>query len=132
VGLGPVVERRRWAARAFAMQGRQPDRSLITSLMFGVLVCAGDLLAGLDVSKDEKVLPTTYGRLQPPLGIHRLKVRARPVSRMGKVGGDSGGIERCRVMARVDWVVIVVRHGADVVRMWADCGVHRGSSEGKQ
>lgn len=30
----------------------------------------------LDVSNDEKMLPTTYGRLQPPLGIYRLKVGA--------------------------------------------------------
>ena len=28
----------------------------------------------LNVSSDEKVLPTTYGELRPPLGKHRLKV----------------------------------------------------------
>lgn len=28
----------------------------------------------LNVTLDEKVLPTTYGQLKPPLGKHRLKV----------------------------------------------------------
>lgn len=28
----------------------------------------------LNVSSDEKVLPTTYGELRPPLGKYRLKV----------------------------------------------------------
>lgn len=35
---------------------------------------AGDLLKLLDVSSAENLLPTTYGKLQPPLGKHRLKV----------------------------------------------------------
>nr|GFD31862.1 serine/threonine-protein phosphatase 6 regulatory subunit 3-like isoform X2 [Tanacetum cinerariifolium] len=34
---------------------------------------AGDLLMLLNVTLDEKVLPTTYGQLKPPLGKHRLK-----------------------------------------------------------
>ncbi|KAK2433929.1 SIT4 phosphatase-associated family protein [Trifolium repens] len=34
----------------------------------------GDLLVLLDVSSDDKVLPTTYGELRPPLGKHRLKI----------------------------------------------------------
>ncbi|CAI9268493.1 unnamed protein product [Lactuca saligna] len=33
-----------------------------------------DLLKLLNVSLDEKVLPTTYGQLKPPLGKHRLKI----------------------------------------------------------
>jgi serine/threonine-protein phosphatase 6 regulatory subunit 3 len=28
----------------------------------------------LTVKGDERVLPTTYGQLTPPLGIHRLKI----------------------------------------------------------
>lgn len=36
---------------------------------------AGDFVALLNVTSDEKVLPTTYGQLKPPLGSHRLKVR---------------------------------------------------------
>ena len=35
---------------------------------------AGDLLMLLNVSSTEGVLLTTYGKLQPPLGKHRLKV----------------------------------------------------------
>ncbi|XP_076894155.1 uncharacterized protein LOC143546356 [Bidens hawaiensis] len=34
----------------------------------------GDLLILLNVSLDEKVLPTTYGQLKPPLGKHRLRI----------------------------------------------------------
>ncbi|KAI3520522.1 hypothetical protein L1887_09971 [Cichorium endivia] len=34
----------------------------------------GDLLMLLNVSLDEKVLPTSYGQLKPPLGKHRLKI----------------------------------------------------------
>ncbi|PPS06954.1 hypothetical protein GOBAR_AA13676 [Gossypium barbadense] len=34
----------------------------------------GDLLMLLSVSSDEKILPTTYGELRPPLGKHRLKI----------------------------------------------------------
>ncbi|XP_024982545.1 serine/threonine-protein phosphatase 6 regulatory subunit 3-like isoform X2 [Cynara cardunculus var. scolymus] len=34
----------------------------------------GGLLMLLNVSLDEKILPTTYGQLKPPLGKHRLKI----------------------------------------------------------
>ncbi|XP_042006837.1 serine/threonine-protein phosphatase 6 regulatory subunit 1-like [Salvia splendens] len=34
----------------------------------------GDLLKLLDISLEERVLLTTYGKLQPPLGKHRLKI----------------------------------------------------------
>ncbi|OMO67451.1 SIT4 phosphatase-associated protein family [Corchorus capsularis] len=34
----------------------------------------GDLLMLLNLSSDEKVLPTTYGELRPPVGKHRLKI----------------------------------------------------------
>ncbi|WCJ41014.1 SIT4 phosphatase-associated family protein [Euphorbia peplus] len=34
----------------------------------------GDLLMLLNVLSDEKILPTTYGKLKPPLGKHRLKI----------------------------------------------------------
>ncbi|KAJ6895267.1 serine/threonine-protein phosphatase 6 regulatory subunit 3 isoform X1 [Populus alba x Populus x berolinensis] len=34
----------------------------------------GDLLMVLNVLSDEKILPTTYGELKPPLGKHRLKI----------------------------------------------------------
>lgn len=35
---------------------------------------SGNLLKRLDVSSEENGLLTTYGKLQPPLGKHRLKV----------------------------------------------------------
>lgn len=35
---------------------------------------AGDLLKLLDISSEDHILLTTYGKLQPPLGKHRLKV----------------------------------------------------------
>lgn len=41
---------------------------------FSQCPAAGDLLKLLDVSSSETVLPTSYGKLQPPLGKHRLKV----------------------------------------------------------
>ncbi|KAL3629554.1 hypothetical protein CASFOL_026776 [Castilleja foliolosa] len=34
----------------------------------------GELLMLLNVSSDEKILPTSYGELRPPLGKHRLKI----------------------------------------------------------
>ncbi|KAJ0980742.1 hypothetical protein J5N97_008997 [Dioscorea zingiberensis] len=40
----------------------------------GMLESLGDLLKLLDVSSAESTLLTTYGKLQPPLGIHRLKI----------------------------------------------------------
>ncbi|KAK9267336.1 hypothetical protein L1049_009760 [Liquidambar formosana] len=40
----------------------------------GMLERLGDLLKLLDVSSAESVLLTTYGKLQPPLGKHRLKI----------------------------------------------------------
>nr|XP_027187148.1 serine/threonine-protein phosphatase 6 regulatory subunit 3 isoform X2 [Cicer arietinum] len=40
----------------------------------GMLESLGDLLKLLDVSSAENLLPTTYGKLQPPLGKHRLKI----------------------------------------------------------
>ncbi|GAV67258.1 SAPS domain-containing protein [Cephalotus follicularis] len=40
----------------------------------GMLESLGNLLKLLDVSSTETVLLTTYGKLQPPLGKHRLKI----------------------------------------------------------
>ncbi|KAK6154834.1 hypothetical protein DH2020_009082 [Rehmannia glutinosa] len=39
-----------------------------------MLESLGDLLKLLDLSSEEQVLLTTYGKLQPPLGKHRLKI----------------------------------------------------------
>ncbi|KAJ0975720.1 hypothetical protein J5N97_017685 [Dioscorea zingiberensis] len=40
----------------------------------GMLGSLGDLLKLLDISSPESTMPTTYGKLQPPLGKHRLKI----------------------------------------------------------
>ena len=48
--------------------------SLETGLITLLICLAGDLLKLLDISWEERVLLTTYGKLQPPLGKHRLKV----------------------------------------------------------
>jgi hypothetical protein len=47
---------------------------LISFSYYKDVYSAGDLLKLLDVSSAEYFLPTTYGKLQPPLGKHRLKV----------------------------------------------------------
>ncbi|XP_051124991.1 uncharacterized protein LOC127247254 [Andrographis paniculata] len=40
----------------------------------GMLESLGDLLKLLDISSEDHTLLTTYGKLQPPLGKHRLKI----------------------------------------------------------
>lgn len=40
----------------------------------GMLGSLGNLLKLLDISSEESILPTTYGKLQPPLGKQRLKI----------------------------------------------------------
>ncbi|GLT26181.1 hypothetical protein SLA2020_012640 [Shorea laevis] len=40
----------------------------------GMLESLGELLKLLEISSAEATLPTTYGKLQPPLGKHRLKI----------------------------------------------------------
>eukprot|EP00262_Sarcandra_glabra_P007053 TRINITY_DN1961_c0_g2_i3.p1 TRINITY_DN1961_c0_g2~~TRINITY_DN1961_c0_g2_i3.p1 ORF type:complete len:641 (+),score=114.94 TRINITY_DN1961_c0_g2_i3:46-1923(+) len=59
-----------------AFRGQMTHGSSITAspeTVDGMLESLGDLLKLLDVSSAEIVLPTTYGKLQPPLGKHRLK-----------------------------------------------------------
>ncbi|CAN0898836.1 Serine/threonine-protein phosphatase 6 regulatory subunit 3 [Linum grandiflorum] len=48
----------------------------------------GDLLKLLNVSSDEKILPTTYGQLKPPLGKHRLKI-VEFIAILLKTGNDT-------------------------------------------
>ncbi|KAL2652053.1 hypothetical protein R1flu_020181 [Riccia fluitans] len=65
------------AASVAAARGQHPAEPLLTAnpeTVEGMLQRLGELLKILDVSNDEKVLPTTYGQLRPPLGIHRLKI----------------------------------------------------------
>ncbi|XP_059300450.1 uncharacterized protein LOC132052783 [Lycium ferocissimum] len=61
----------------------------------------GNLLKLLNISSDDKILPTTYGELRPPLGKHRLKI-VEFISVLLKTGNEvaenesvsSGTIER--------------------------------------
>ncbi|KAF2300756.1 hypothetical protein GH714_015565 [Hevea brasiliensis] len=46
----------------------------LSRLLMAMLPKLGDLLMLLNVLSDDKILPTTYGELKPPLGKHRLKI----------------------------------------------------------
>ncbi|KAM3692360.1 hypothetical protein ACJW31_08G083200 [Castanea mollissima] len=51
----------------------EPPITINPETIGAMLPKLGDLLTLLNVSSDEKILPTTYGELRPPLGKHRLK-----------------------------------------------------------
>ncbi|CAA7017803.1 unnamed protein product [Microthlaspi erraticum] len=52
----------------------------------------GDMLVLLSVASDNKVLPTSYGELRPPLGKHRLKI-VEFIAVMLKSGNEAAGKE---------------------------------------
>ncbi|XP_039004245.1 serine/threonine-protein phosphatase 6 regulatory subunit 3-like isoform X2 [Hibiscus syriacus] len=52
----------------------EPPIPINSETINAMLPKLGDLLVLLNVSSDEKILPTTYGELRPPLGKHRLKI----------------------------------------------------------
>ncbi|XP_027351329.1 serine/threonine-protein phosphatase 6 regulatory subunit 3 isoform X1 [Abrus precatorius] len=54
----------------------------------GMLESLGDLLKLLDISSAENLLLTTFGKLQPPLGKHRLKI-VEFISVLVTVGGEA-------------------------------------------
>lgn len=64
----------------------------------GMLGCLGDLLKLLDVSSEESSLLTTYGKLQPPLGKHRLKI-VEFISVLLTVGSEAAEKELIRLGA---------------------------------
>lgn len=73
-----LLDPRRLTLGTYHMYSRQLNSGLTTSAnpetVEGMLGSLGDLLKLLDVSSVENVLLTTYGKLQPPLGKHRLKI----------------------------------------------------------
>ncbi|XP_062015589.1 uncharacterized protein LOC133732134 isoform X2 [Rosa rugosa] len=74
-----LLDREREALRTNACTGEhQPAHgSTITvnnKIVVAMLDSLGDLLKLLDVSSADNMLLTTYGKLQPPLGKHRLKI----------------------------------------------------------
>ncbi|XP_062012620.1 uncharacterized protein LOC133729152 [Rosa rugosa] len=73
-----LLDPRRLTLGTYHMYGRQMTHgSTVTAnpeTVVGMLESLGDLLKLLDVSSVDNTLLTTYGKLQPPLGKHRLKV----------------------------------------------------------
>ncbi|XP_038881899.1 serine/threonine-protein phosphatase 6 regulatory subunit 2 isoform X1 [Benincasa hispida] len=69
--------RRLTAGTAYSYNRQIAHGSTVSATMEtveGMLESLGRLLKLLDVSSSDKVLVTTYGKLQPPLGKHRLKI----------------------------------------------------------
>ncbi|WOL15710.1 serine/threonine-protein phosphatase 6 regulatory subunit 3-like [Canna indica] len=64
----------------------------------GMLERLGDLLKLLEISSSEGDLPTTYGKLQPPLGKHRLKI-AEFISVLLTIGSEAAEQELTRLGA---------------------------------
>eukprot|EP00261_Vitis_vinifera_P036960 XP_019078203.1 PREDICTED: serine/threonine-protein phosphatase 6 regulatory subunit 3 isoform X2 [Vitis vinifera] len=64
----------------------------------GMLESLGDLLKLLDVSSEESLLLTTYGKLQPPLGKHRLKI-VEFISVLPTIGSEAAEKELIRLGA---------------------------------
>ncbi|GAB2280816.1 hypothetical protein Dimus_015439, partial [Dionaea muscipula] len=64
----------------------------------GMLASLGHLLELLNVSSDKTVLLTTYGKLQPPLGKHRLKI-VEFVSVLVSIGSEAAETELMRLGA---------------------------------
>ncbi|XAR59976.1 hypothetical protein NMG60_11033179 [Bertholletia excelsa] len=52
----------------------EPPMPVNPETVSAMLPKLGDLLMLLNVSSDEKIMPTTFGELRPPLGKHRLKI----------------------------------------------------------
>ncbi|CDY12058.1 BnaC03g59740D [Brassica napus] len=71
-----LLDPKRFTLGTYHIYGRQLTGSMVTNpeTVEGMLGSLGDLLMLLNVSSTEGVLLTTYGKLQPPLGKHRLKI----------------------------------------------------------
>ncbi|XP_024521407.1 serine/threonine-protein phosphatase 6 regulatory subunit 3 isoform X2 [Selaginella moellendorffii] len=63
-------------ASSAGLRSRPPAEMPVASpeTVEGMLQSLGSLLRLLDIVDDTKRLPTTYGELRPPFGIHRLKI----------------------------------------------------------
>ncbi|GMI74359.1 hypothetical protein like AT1G30470 [Hibiscus trionum] len=68
----------------------------------GMLESLGQLLKLLDVSSSELALLTTYGKLQPPLGKHRLKI-VEFISVLLTIGSEAAEKELIRLGAMPDF-----------------------------
>ncbi|KAK4717925.1 hypothetical protein R3W88_016263 [Solanum pinnatisectum] len=102
----------------------------------------GDLVKLLNVISDEKILPTTYGELRPPLGKHRLKPTfansAKRAPRVGNIGhttrisnklvqlGKNDNYIQAHIEKNMEWsdwqtTVLQERNTIENVYRWA-CG----------
>ncbi|PWA56348.1 Armadillo-type fold [Artemisia annua] len=73
-----LLDPKRQTSGTYYMYNRQSTQGSVASAkpetVEGMLESLGNLLKLLDVSAEENVLVTTYGKLQPPLGKNRLKI----------------------------------------------------------
>lgn len=73
-----LLDPKRLTSGSYYMYSRQmthgPTVTANLEIVEGMLESLGDLLKLLDISLDDHALLTTYGKLQPPLGKHRLKI----------------------------------------------------------
>ncbi|CAI6003313.1 unnamed protein product [Closterium sp. NIES-65] len=70
----PGVMRNQLQYQLQTQQYQQQQQVISVETVEGMVQRLGELIGILDLSNDDKVLPTTYGELRPPLGIHRLKI----------------------------------------------------------
>ncbi|KAL9273694.1 Serine/threonine-protein phosphatase 6 regulatory subunit 3-like protein [Drosera capensis] len=78
-GLAAKVSNpKRLTSGIYPAYGRQVSQASVATanpeIVEGILESLGRLLEMLNLSSDRTVLLTTYGKLQPPLGKHRLKI----------------------------------------------------------
>uniref|UniRef100_A0A1J3GL89 Serine/threonine-protein phosphatase 6 regulatory subunit 2 n=1 Tax=Noccaea caerulescens TaxID=107243 RepID=A0A1J3GL89_NOCCA len=96
-----LLDPKRFTLGTYHIYGRQlAHGSMVTNpeTVEGMLGSLGDLLALLNVSSAEGVLFTTYGKLQPPLGKHRLKI-VEFISVLLTVGSEAAEKEVIRLGA---------------------------------
>ncbi|KFK44857.1 hypothetical protein AALP_AA1G311500 [Arabis alpina] len=96
-----LLDPKRFTLGTYHIYGRQlAHGSMVTNpeTVEGMLGSLGDLLTLLNVSSAEGVLLTTYGKLQPPLGKHRLKI-VEFISVLLTVGSEAAEKEVIRLGA---------------------------------
>ncbi|KAH0917866.1 hypothetical protein HID58_025526 [Brassica napus] len=96
-----LLDPKRFTLGTYPIYGRQLTLGSMVpnpETVEGMLGSLGDLLVLLNVSSSEGVLLTTYGKLQPPLGKHRLKV-VEFISVLLTVGSEAAEKEVIRLGA---------------------------------
>ncbi|KAJ4894894.1 SIT4 phosphatase-associated family protein [Raphanus sativus] len=96
-----LLDPKRFTLGTYHIYGRQLTHGSMVpnpETVEGMLGSLGDLLVLLNVSSAEGILLTTYGKLQPPLGKHRLKV-VEFISVLLSVGSEAAEKEVIRLGA---------------------------------